>query len=145
VAAISPKPAASASGLRRSASVADLDETVRSGAVKDRLCRRAGTAPECAFCPLCAQFRLRADRCIARLGTTCTAVSCVSMKDARKLEPPVPRLNDPEYWRGRAEEARTIGERMIDGEARESMLRVAEQYEELGRKAERRRIAKLSP
>jgi hypothetical protein len=66
------------------------------------------------------------------------------MKNARKPEPPLPRLNDPEYWRGRAEEARTIGERMVDGEARESMFKVAEQYEELGRKAERRRIAKES-
>jgi hypothetical protein len=65
------------------------------------------------------------------------------MKSARKPEPPLPRLNDPEYWRSRAEEARTILERMIDGEARASLFRVAEQYEELGRKAEQRRIARL--
>jgi hypothetical protein len=68
------------------------------------------------------------------------AVKGVCMKSARKPEPPLPRLNDPEYWRGRAEEARAIGERMIDGEARASLFRVTEQYEELGRKAGQRRI-----
>jgi hypothetical protein len=44
---------------------------------------------------------------------------------------------------GEAVLRKPIGERVIDGEARASMLRVAEQCEELGRKAEWRRIAKL--
>jgi hypothetical protein len=71
------------------------------------------------------------------------AVKGACMKSARKPEPLLPRLNDPEYCRGRAEGARTIGERMIDGEARASLFRVAQQYKELGRKAEQRQIARL--
>ena len=51
-------------------------------------------------------------------------------------------LNDPEHWRSRAEEARAIAEQMIDRDASEMMLKVAEQYEDLARRAERRRLAK---
>ena len=47
-------------------------------------------------------------------------------------------INDPEHWRARAEEARTIAEAMRDAQARESMLRVALEYENLAQRAERR-------
>jgi hypothetical protein len=55
--------------------------------------------------------------------------------------PPPKRINDPEHWRSRAEEARTIAEQMGDREAIATMLHVAEQYEDLAHKAERRRLA----
>jgi|HubBroStandDraft_1064217.scaffolds.fasta_scaffold58114_4 hypothetical protein len=54
------------------------------------------------------------------------------------------RLNDPEYWRSLAKEARTVAERMIAGDARESMLRVATLYEEIAKKAVQRWLAKRS-
>jgi hypothetical protein len=54
------------------------------------------------------------------------------------------RLNDPDHWRNRAEEARVIAEQMIDPEAREFMLGVADHYEEFAERAERRRIARDS-
>jgi hypothetical protein len=47
----------------------------------------------------------------------------------------MPQTNNPEFWRFRAEEARTIAADMIDAEAKGIMLRIADDYD---------RIAKLS-
>jgi len=47
-------------------------------------------------------------------------------------------INDPEHWRRRAEEARIIAERMTDATSRQMMLRNAEDYEQLARRAEER-------
>jgi hypothetical protein len=46
-------------------------------------------------------------------------------------------LNDPEHWRSRAEEARTIAECIKDPEARRQMFFVAESYESIARTAEK--------
>jgi hypothetical protein len=56
------------------------------------------------------------------------------------ISPPDPRrINDPEHWRERAEQARVKAEHMGDPGAIASMLRVAEKYEGLARRAEARR------
>ena len=47
-------------------------------------------------------------------------------------------INDPKYWRDRAEETRTRAEQMHDPNSRRRMLRIAEDYEELAKRAERR-------
>jgi hypothetical protein len=47
-------------------------------------------------------------------------------------------INDPEHWRKRAEEARTIAELMADLQSKEGMLRTAEDYERLAKRAEER-------
>jgi hypothetical protein len=46
---------------------------------------------------------------------------------------PVPpsTINDADYWRKRAEEARTIAERMTDAHTKSLMLSVAESYEKI--------------
>jgi hypothetical protein len=50
---------------------------------------------------------------------------------------PVP-INDPKHWLERAEEARTVAEQLTDPDSRSRMLRIAEDYEELARRAEAR-------
>jgi DNA-binding ferritin-like protein len=42
-------------------------------------------------------------------------------------------IDDPEYWRKRAEEARTIAERMTDAHTKSLMLGVAESYEKIAK------------
>jgi len=51
--------------------------------------------------------------------------------------PKVP-INDPKHWRARAEEARTMAEQIGDSNSKRKMLRIADDYEELARRAERR-------
>jgi hypothetical protein len=42
-------------------------------------------------------------------------------------------IDDPDYWRKRAEEARTIAERMTDTHTKALMLGVAESYEKIAK------------
>jgi hypothetical protein len=46
-------------------------------------------------------------------------------------------LRSPEFWRARAEEARIVAEGMNGRGARDTMLQIAAQYEELARLSER--------
>src|SRR5215831_5972866 len=55
-----------------------------------------------------------------------------------RADMPASFINDPEHWRRRAEEARTIAEQMSDSPSKEAMLRIAKDYERL---AERGRTA----
>src|SRR5262245_37257649 len=47
-------------------------------------------------------------------------------------------INDPKYWRERAEEARTVANEMTIPDAKRRTLRIADDYEELARRAKRR-------
>jgi len=48
-------------------------------------------------------------------------------------------INDPAYWRERAEEARRIAEQLVDAVAKDMMLDIARSYESLAKMAEERR------
>jgi len=49
---------------------------------------------------------------------------------------PENKLDNPEYWRFRAEEVRTIAEDMKVGEPKTIMLRIAEDYERIAKLVE---------
>jgi len=44
-------------------------------------------------------------------------------------------IDDPEYWRKRAAEAREFAAQLTDPKSKEAMLRVAEGYDQLGDEA----------
>ena len=48
--------------------------------------------------------------------------------------------DNPEYWHGRAEEVRTIGEIMTDPEARRILFEIAEGYDRLAEGAAERGV-----
>src|SRR5262249_12456262 len=47
-------------------------------------------------------------------------------------------INDPKHWRERAQEARVHPEQITDPESKKAMLRIAEDYEKLAKRAEER-------
>ena len=47
-------------------------------------------------------------------------------------------INDPKHWRKRAEEVWRVAGQTNDFDSKRKMLRIAEDYEELARRAERR-------
>jgi hypothetical protein len=47
------------------------------------------------------------------------------------------KLGDPAYWRARAEEARTQASEMKDPRARQTLLDIAENYDQLAEQQER--------
>jgi hypothetical protein len=51
---------------------------------------------------------------------------------------PASFINDPEHWRDRAEEMRTLAEGMRDQVSRQMMLRMVQDYEKLAQRAEER-------
>ena len=53
-------------------------------------------------------------------------------------------INDPKHWRARAEKARILANQMNDSEAKAAMLRIAEDYEHLARRAEHRALRRLA-
>ena len=47
------------------------------------------------------------------------------------------KIHPPEYWRGRAEEARTLAESALSIDGGSAMLKIAEIYDALARRSER--------
>jgi hypothetical protein len=52
-------------------------------------------------------------------------------------------INEPQHWRDRAEEARVLANHLDDSEAKVAMLRIAEEYQHLARRAEDRALGRL--
>jgi hypothetical protein len=53
-------------------------------------------------------------------------------------------INDAKYWREQAEEARTVADKLTDPDSKRRMLRIAADYKELARLAEKRLARKNS-
>jgi rubrerythrin len=51
---------------------------------------------------------------------------------------PASFVNDPEYWCDRAREKRTLAEHLRNEQAKQTMLRIARDYERLAERAEER-------
>ncbi len=51
-------------------------------------------------------------------------------------------FNSPKQWRSRAQEARVLAKQMRDPESKLALLRVAESYEKIAKRAEARLAAK---
>jgi hypothetical protein len=62
----------------------------------------------------------------------------VAARSPRRRNMPSSFINDPEHWRARAREMRALASLAHDEEARAAMLKVADDYENLARRAERR-------
>jgi hypothetical protein len=52
-------------------------------------------------------------------------------------------VNESDHWRVRAEQARILARQMGDSESKDAMLRIAEDYERLAKRAEDRASARL--
>ena len=53
-------------------------------------------------------------------------------------------INEPDHWRARAKEARNLANQMDDSESKDAMLRIAEDYERLAKRADDRTVGRLS-
>jgi hypothetical protein len=51
---------------------------------------------------------------------------------------PASLVNDPEYWRDRASEKRALAKRLRNEQAKQTVLRIANDYERLAKRAEER-------
>ena len=54
----------------------------------------------------------------------------------------LPAIDDPNYWRSRAEEARTIAEQTDDPDAKRTILDIVAGYERMAARAARRAALK---
>jgi len=54
-------------------------------------------------------------------------------------------LNDPEHWRDRARQTRATAETVTDSAAKRAMLTIADEYDELAKRAEDRRSGTFPP
>src|SRR5215470_10639539 len=70
-----------------------------------------------------------------RCGTTWNSGIAAAVLLAMKQLP----INDPAYWRERAEEARRIAEQLVDAVAKDMMLDIARSFDSLAKIAEDRR------
>jgi hypothetical protein len=65
--------------------------------------------------------------------------AAINVQIARAAMPDRKLIDDPEFWRSRAEEVRTFAEEMKSRHGKAIMNRIADDYERLAQYAEQRR------
>jgi hypothetical protein len=72
-------------------------------------------------------------------------ISCSAVTNLQQTEAGMVShfINEPDHWRARAEEARVLANQMNDSESKDAMLRIAEDYERLAKRAEDRAVGRL--
>jgi hypothetical protein len=75
--------------------------------------------------------------------------TCLHRRESYKVQPtsgsnsmPEHPINDPKHWLDRAKEARALAEQIDDPEAKRTMLRNADDYERLAKRAEERAVGR---
>jgi hypothetical protein len=53
-------------------------------------------------------------------------------------------INDPEHWRQRAKQSRDLAKQLEDPMAKQTLLEIAQSYEQLAELAEKRRLSEES-
>ena len=100
--------------------------------------RRVGTHTECASRRFPSTNSLR--RIVVSLTNGVKAWRRAS--DLRRLREgnfvPASLINDPEHWRKRADEARSLAYDMKDEISKQMMLQIVDDYEHLAKRAEQR-------
>jgi hypothetical protein len=64
--------------------------------------------------------------------------SATRLHEVGAVPAPSRYINDPKYWRGRAEEARGMAKGFVDPDVVAMTIKVARQYEQLAEQAEAR-------
>jgi len=75
------------------------------------------------------------DSCAAHEGQGTCGTPGIAV---RSRNVPASLINDPEHWRDRAREKRELAERLTNEQAKQTVLRVANEYERLAEQAEER-------
>jgi hypothetical protein len=57
---------------------------------------------------------------------------------------PASSFNDPAHWLKRAKEMRALADGISDSKAKERMIWIAEEYEQLAKQSESRRYSRIS-
>jgi hypothetical protein len=69
-----------------------------------------------------------------------TAKLTLEVKNGGVAQMPSSLINEPEYWRARAEEIRALADDMKNPDAQKTMLKVADDYDRLAKRAEARAV-----
>jgi len=99
--------------------------------------RRVGTLTECASSRFPSTNSL--PRVVVRLinGVKAWRRSASDLRRSRERNfVPASLINDPEHWRKRADEARSLADDMKDEISKQMTLQIADDYEHLAKRAE---------
>jgi hypothetical protein len=123
---------------------------VQNAPIRHLISVQSGTAERCNPAPDHGGLRRWNSADHVKLGPVVEAVSLhglltwTGQRSGRSVAP-MPLLYDAQYWRDRAEEARTIAATMVTAEGRQTMLEIAKLHDRMAASAERIRASDREP